>query len=215
MNLRTVALSLLLLATIPGTPVLAQTATGKSCSLIQDEARRLLCYDLVFRAGAGGPDAELTSAPSFANLSTSFDPNWPLRTESSKLGQGLALTLTTRSLEPISGDDQMGEVSINCDDNRTSLSFVFPGYFIAPGDGGNILTASVDGSGKASYETIASDSIMILFGGTKSLPLLQQMLAGDTLDVSVKASSGETVAVSYALKGLGEAIAPLRQACNW
>ncbi len=216
MGIRDTVLPLVLLGTLcgaPAAPAFAQSATGYTCAQIEDEARRLLCYDLVFRAGAGGEQPGSPSAQSLAGAAT--NPNWPLRTETSRLGQGMALTITRTSTEPISGDDQMGEVSINCDDNRTSMSFVLPGYFMASGDGGNVVRARVDLQAFESYETIASESIMILFGGTRSLPLIRKMLEGSQLTVEATSSSGEEVTVTYDLDGLTEAIQPIRQSCNW
>jgi len=64
-------------------------------------------------------------------------------------------------------------------------------------------------------ETIASESVMILFGGTKSVPFLKALLAGKQLHLTAKPTSGPPVDADFSLDGLSQAIVPVQQACGW
>lgn len=208
-HLAAAALLLLPATLLPGS-ALGDIASGSSCSKIDDEAHRLICYDLVFRVGStsmGGGDS-LPMLPDSV-------PNWPMTTGPSKLSKGTTVTIATVSSRPINEDEQLARMSVGCDSDRTSVTFNFTGYFIAGANGGNVIKAKVDNGKTMEVETIASESVIVLFGGNKSVPFLKSLLTGKSLHLIVQPTSGPPVETEFKLDGLGQAIAPIQQACHW
>ena len=190
-------------------------ATGQSCARIEDEAKRLLCYDLVFRTGVPGIDPFVPAAPQAtaeAEAEDTFDERWPLSSTPSPNGRGMFLTLSNESPQPISDSDQLAKLTISCAGANTSLSFWFPGHYMS--SEGRVLEASYDGGKVEKYEVGGYDSQMSL-SGNQSIPVIKQLMAANKVKVSATPSSGPKFSAQFDLAGLTKAITPIREACGW
>jgi len=195
-------------------PALAQpAATGQSCARIDDEAKRLLCYDLVFRTGVPGIDPSTPlPPPKAAAVEAEGVDSWPLTTAASPTGKGMFMTLTNISLEPLPDSDQSGRITISCAGTNTSLSFWFPGFYMSSDE--RVVEASYDGGKAETYEAGGFDAQMSI-SGAKSIPIIKQLMAANKVKVSAKPSSGPKVSAEFDLAGLTKAMTPLREACGW
>jgi type VI secretion system protein VasI len=199
------------------TPVIAQApATGQTCARIDDEARRLLCYDLIFRTGANAPDpvTGISAAPSnpTIDLTTAVD-GWPLTTSPSPVGPGRFITVTNISSEPMSDSDQMAKLSITCGNNNTSLSFWFPSHYMSDDD--RAVSITIDGGKAQSVNTGGYDSMMSVGTSAVAVPLVKQLMDAKTATISASPSSGPKVTAKFTLTGMTQALAPIRTACGW
>lgn len=208
--------TLALLALIPvfaAAPALAQpAATGQSCARIDDEAKRLLCYDLVFRTGVPGVDPSAPPPTKTVTLDEQLVEGWPLTTAPSPTGKGVFMTLTNISPEPMTDSDQSAKLTISCAGANTSISFWFPGRYMS--SEGRVLEASYDGSKAEKYDVGGYDSQMSL-SGNKSIPVIKQLMAANKVKVSATPSSGPKFSAEFDLAGLTKAITPIREACGW
>ena len=209
-TLALLALVPLLSATAPAPA--QQAATGQSCARIDDEAKRLLCYDLVFRTGVPGVDPSAPPPEKTASLDSQIVEGWPLTTSPSPNGKGLFLTITNTAPEPMPDSDQPAKLTISCAGEATSLSFWFPGRYMSTEK--RILEVSYDGAKAEKYETGGYDSQMSI-SGAKSIPVLKQLIAANSVKVTATPTSGPKFSVEFDLSGLGQAITPLREACGW
>jgi len=202
------AIALALLA--PAPPALAE-ATGESCALIEAEVKRLLCYDLVFRASPRKP----VPAPEDFEIDPEVAAAWPMTSMPSPRGKGQMITIKTISPEPMTESDQFASLSVTCDADRTSLTFWFPGYFMTQDDNGRLLKARIDGGKVQEFQTSGADSMMSISGGTAAIPVIEQLLEAKTVAVTVSPSSGPPVEAEFVLDGMSQAIQPVRAACGW
>lgn len=208
--------SLALLALVPlfaAAPALAQpVATGQSCARIEDEARRLLCYDLVFRTGVPGIDPAAPPPAKMATLDDVVVEGWPMTTAPSPTGKGSFMTLTNISTAPMSDSDQSAKLTVSCAGSNSSVSFWFPGHFMSTD--GRVLEASYDGAKAEKYDVGGYDSQMALTG-PKSIPVIKQLMAANKIKVTATPTSGPKFSAEFDLAGLTKAITPLREACGW
>lgn len=214
-----VFLGMLGLFGVPGAPVLAQQATGESCARIEAEVKRLLCYDLIFRTvkpAAVTSEGIIPAEPEDEEpLSEEDAMAWPLTSTPLPNGKGMAVSITAISPEPITDSDQFAKLSVNCVNNATSVTFWFPGYFMSSDADGRLLKAQVDGAETQSLATTGIDSMMNVSSNAVAIPFAKALMAGNTVVVTATPSSGSAVKASFDLKGLTQAIRPIRQACGW
>jgi len=198
-------------------PVLGQ-ASGESCATIEDEARRLICYDLVFRKQPAPLPAAASDAAALEPREE-MDPElaalWPVTTVPTPVGNGMLVTVANNSPEPMSGSDLFARMIISCGNNSTSLRFVFPGYFMTNDGKSNMLELQIDGGEAQTFETNAVDSILNFGGTDESLPVIQQLMAANTVSLTATPSSGAPIKASFDLQGMSQALTPVREACNW
>jgi hypothetical protein len=205
-----------LLPLLAAAPAFAQTrASGESCARIDEAAKRLICYDLLFRTGANAADpltGESAPPQEPIDLTTAVE-GWPLTTSPSPIGPGRFITVTTESDKPISDSDLMAELTITCGAGNTSLSFWFPGHYMSSEN--RVLEASIDGGAAETYTTTGYDSQMAINASATALPLIQELMAANSVTVSAKPSSGPKFSATFSLAGMTRAVAPIRQSCGW
>ena len=211
---RTLALlALVPILTATGGAAQAQpVATGQSCARIDDEAKRLLCYDLVFRTGVPGVDPSAPPPQKAATLDDTLVEGWPLTTAPSPTGKGTFMTVTNISPEPMTDSDQSAKLTISCAGTNSSLSFWFPGRYMSSDN--RVLEASYDGGKTEKYDVGGYDSQMSL-SGPKSIPVIKQLMAANKVKVSATPSSGPKFSAEFDLAGLTKAVTPIREACGW
>jgi hypothetical protein len=211
-----IAFLIALLPLLATGPALAQTrASGESCARIDEAAKRLICYDLLFRTGANAADpltGESAPAQEPIDLATTVE-GWPLTTSPSPIGPGRLVTVTTESAKPMSDSDQMAKLAITCGAGNTSLSFWFPGHYMS--SDGRVLEASIDGAPAQKFTTTGYDSQMAINASATALPFIQQLMAANSVTVSATPSSGPKFSATFSLAGMTKAMTPIRQSCGW
>jgi hypothetical protein len=206
----------LLLAAVPAQAQVPKRASGESCARIDEAARRLICYDLIFRTGANAADP-LTGASAppqeQVDLSALAVDGWPVTTTPSPIGPGRFVTVTTESAKPMSDSDQLAKLTVTCGNGNTSLSFWFPGHYMSSDE--RTLEASIDGAEAQKFTTTGYDSQMAINASATALPFIQQLMEANTVVVSAKPSSGPKFSATFSLDGMTKAMAPIRQSCGW
>jgi type VI secretion system protein VasI len=187
----------------------AQGATdAKSCAPIAEPLDRLACYDAIFNPA---PDLDLPE-----------NGLWDVRVEETAINnrQDVHLELASEGVVPVEyGLPQQAKLRIRCLNNVTSTLFSVGGNYMSEyGRFGEITYRIDNGAPRTIRGRVTSDNQSIgLPTGAAAIPFVQQILAADTLLVSVNPVNRDEspVALVFHVEGLDKAIQPLRQSCGW
>ncbi|MFT5787372.1 MAG: type VI secretion system protein VasI [Ascidiaceihabitans sp.] len=107
-------------------------------------------------------------------------------------------------------------INIMCRENTTDLSIYFNDLHMSDHQYGTI-TYRLDkqkARRKALVES-TSNKHLGLWGGGKSIPFLKSMLTHDKLLIEATPYNEGSVLATFNIRGMKEAIEPLRASCNW
>lgn len=123
----TLAIGILLAIVVPA---LAQD-DPKACADVVDDAKRLVCYDLVFRT----------------KQTTTIQGKWEVREETSKISDKRNVFVSVDSNEPLRGrfgQKRPATLMIACRESKTDSYIVFGGHFMSSIQGAGTVTYRVD-----------------------------------------------------------------------
>lgn len=174
-----------------------------ACSKIVDDVARLACFDSHFvekttqtTKGAWKVDTEVSRIDDKTNVF--------MRLESDDLIRGR-----------FSGAGPM-VLNIMCRENTTDLSIYFNGLHMSDYQYGTV-TYRLD-KDKAKQKRMVestSNEHLGLWGGGNSIPFIKAMFGKSQLLIEATPYGENSVAASFNISGIGEAIEPLRKACHW
>lgn len=178
--------------------------TGKACAIISDDARRLSCYDAVFRV------SEEPTKPV---------GDWTVSEETSKVDDSKTVFLSVRSIDRIRGrfgNKKRAVLMLRCKENTTSAFINFGGHFMSSLNHGTV-TYRVDKrpSRRKRMTNSNNHTALGLWSGGTAIPFIKELFGGKRLYVSATPMSESAVEAEFNIGGLETAIAPLRKACNW
>lgn len=200
-------LPILLAIHLVAVPAHAQS-TPEQCAAIDDGAERLICYDLIHRVERAPVDDPVQS-------------EWNVRSDISRIDDSTNVFMNLQSSDSFRGRFRSGEAHatmyIRCQENTTSLYIVMGGHHLADIQNYGRVTYRID-SDPAQHRSFTSSTdsqALGLWSGGNSIPFIRQMFGADNVLVQITPFSESSITVDFPVSGLEEAIAPLREACNW
>jgi len=115
------------------------------------------------------------------------------------------------------GDTTTPSLILRCMENTTSL-FINPGgHFLSDIQGYGRVTYRIDDNQASAWNMTAStdNEVLGLWNGGKSIPQIKKLVQGESLLIRLTPYNESPLEFGFDLPGLGEAIKPLRKACNW
>lgn len=193
MRVKTLSLTVLAISTF------FSYSYANDCASISDDKERLTCYDQLNTSTVKKQEGDTGKWIKSERVSPIDDsPTVVLALESpDKAGSGF------RAERPI--------LIVRCQENRTSL-YIDWGAFITTGKT-RIVTRIDKEKAKTETWSVSSDNTAT-FSPTP-IPLIKDLLGKSSLIVQVTPFSDNTYTVNFDIKGLDNAITPVREACGW
>jgi type VI secretion system protein VasI len=177
----------------------------KACAAISQDAKRLECFDLIFKKSS-----VTTSSPK---------SDWVVREEKSKIDDTTNVTLHLKSIEPVRnqyGIKKQIDIVINCREKKTDLYIVFGGYFMSSVQNYGEVTYRIDKKPAVTkHFTESTDHEALGLGGANSISFIKSLFGGSTLFIRATPFNQSSVSAEFNISGLQEAIKPLSKACGW
>ncbi|SMY06565.1 type VI secretion system-associated protein TagO [Flavimaricola marinus] len=177
------------------------------CHAIETDVERLSCYD---RETDRRETTETTPDQS----------DWTVRTETSDFDDSTSVFLTTLSEERITcgfGGAQQLTLYARCMENTTSLIIATHCHVASGFQGYGDVEYRIDDAAVQTrgFTESTNNRSLGLWNGGRSIPFLQSMFDAETLLVRFTPFNENPVVARFPIAGLREAIAPLRESCNW
>lgn len=188
-------------------------AATVDCSKIKTDAERLACFDN-------------TSKPNESPVSDGQKSLWSLFTVPSKwddsVRYGIRLVSDNQIDEGVN-DNKYGKILIFCVAQNTGLFFTIADLSTNTND----LLASHGDVGFVRYrldkeqaKTIEMDlgeteRVIGFWSKEQSIPFIKEMFGHDKMLLAIDRSERGSTTLEFSIKGIEEAIKPLRKACNW
>lgn len=145
---------------------------------------------------------------------------WTVSRETTPVGSGSLVrvaTEATNSIPAIFGGDTTARLEIFCSENTTRFGIWFGDNFMSDIDGyGDVIYRVDDGPVQVVSFSAARDNQMLVSSpGIAAIRLVQQLFSAETLNISASSFTNTRISAQFEIGNLEEAIAPLRDACNW
>ena len=184
---------------------LGTAQASQECAEISDRNSRLACYDAEYR-------------PSINRNTVS---QWDTQTERSAIDDSVSVFVSVDSQEPIQGRFSRGKAParlvMRCVENTTSLLFNFNDNHMTSHQQYGEVTLRID-DGRAFTRRMnesTNNRTLGLWSGGQSIPVIRDMFGADLLTVRATPFSESPITVQFPISGIEDAVAPLREACNW
>lgn len=180
------------------------------CVFIDTDLDRLACYDRV--AGRSTTPKQADTPPDGGA--------WLVRLDKSEFKDTTDVYMSVESDEELPCgmfDRSKATLLIRCKENTTSL-FISTSCHLTSGHGGyGRVEYRIDDrkSVTRSFTDSTNNRALGLWNGGSSIPMIKQMLDGETLLTRFTPFNESAVTARFQIKGLNTAIAPLREACHW
>lgn len=183
---------------------LAQTA--EVCAAVNQPDERLNCYDRLFRVSTD-------------NRVALSDGAWNLKIEKSKLDDSKKVFLSLDSIDRQRarfGKPVKYNFYITCRENKNDVFIIFGGNFMSDLHHSRVDYRVDERAAKhRSFRESNDHEALGLWGGGSSIPFIKELFGGTKLYVRATPMSESSVEAEFPIAGLEEAIAPLRESCNW
>ncbi len=187
----------------------AYTKSGADCATFQNDGKRLLCYDLLFKTAI----IDDSDTPTIGN------GDWNVLIEKSKIDDSRKVYLQLQNSELIT--DRFGTkknivLTLACRENTTSLVINFD-TFMSSNQGGGRVTFRIDKQKAAKINMTESNGnqALGLWNGSKAIPFIKKMFGKSTLLIRATPFSASSMTPIFKIKGIETSIKPLMEACNW
>jgi type VI secretion system protein VasI len=188
----------------------APAQDGSICALLEDDRKRLDCYDLLFKK----PQAEKSKPAAPAKPQTAGTGKWQVEEFISKLDDSTNVVVTVSALEPFRDtyESYLAALSVACREGETNVWINFQTTMT-----GGQLVYRVDRNPARRLEVRHSTDYKALgvWEHGDAIAFAEQLLTADLLLVRAIPYGEEPVDTEFPVSGLAEAIKPLRKACNW
>lgn len=182
-------------------------ATVDDCSKITTDAERLACFDSISKTNNDTKHEENKK-------------NWRLVEMQSKLDDSISYILIAISDEKVDKTEGLGgygTIGIACSKNTTRILFQVGSQYLSDTGNYNRVSYRLD---KEKSDTISMDvsedgDALGLWSGAVSIPLIKKMFGHEKMVVEITPYRETAVTMEFTIKGLEEAIKPLREACGW
>lgn len=180
----------------------------EDCISIEDDGRRLACFDLAF-------GVKMVEKPSVTDAG-----KWRVSKETSAMTDDTSVFLTVISDNEVRGRyDNSGPalLVLRCRENTTSALFTFNGHFMSDIQGKGKIEYRLDDHRMTSiYATVSNDNEALgLWSGGKAIPWIKKLLSKEQLIVRATPYSESSVTATFDIRGIDNVIGDLRETCNW
>lgn len=190
---------------LSASPVFA--AVTDACLVIENDMDRLSCYDRALGREAVQTETDAKSV-------------WSVRTETSDFKDTTDVYLSVESDEPVrcgfSGTRRL-TLFLRCVENTTALIIGTHCHVASGFHGYGQVEYRIDRKPavKRNFTDSTNNRSLGLWNGGKSIPVIKSLFGGTSLLVRFTPFNENPVSARFDISGLEQAIAPLRQNCNW
>ncbi len=199
--------NLILCATLA---IAATGATAQECIEIQDSDARLACYD-----AAAGFVSTIEPDPSPpGNWKVGFDTSALRDTRDVYLSTSADTATTCRSF---GGGSNIPTLFLRCQENTTSLVIGSNCQMVSGHSNYGRVDFRIDAepAGRMNMQESTTNTALGLWRGREAIPFIRRLLGKDKLLVRFIPFNQNPQEFTFDISGLDEAIAPLREECNW
>jgi len=181
----------------------AQAETGKDCAGIADDAKRLICYDLIFKI----------------KQTNSTSSKWRVSEETSKIDDRKNVFVVVDSVDQLQGRfglKDRARLMFSCREGKTTSYIVFGGHFMSTMSSGTV-TYRVDKrpAGKRRMTESTDHQALGHWGAAESISLARELYGATSLYIQATPHSESPVSAEFPVDGLEQALKPLQAACKW
>lgn len=200
-----------LAAFVLSAPLAASADVSKniaSCAAETNSVKRLECFDLLSnRLGVATPESSSTTVS-----------KWRVNKETSRIDDSTNVIIRLEADSPISGWPRRTYTPsfvLRCKEKKTE-AYIVTGMSpqVEYGTDGATVTLRFDKEKATKYHTSKSTDGEALFFG-QSIGLIKKMLGHTTLLFEFVPFNSSPVITTFDLRGLLEAVKPLRDTCKW
>jgi type VI secretion system protein VasI len=187
----------------------ASPVVAQECGVIDNDLDRLACYD---KASGRTPTTEAV---------TTEVGKWDVSIEKSEFKDTTDVYLQLASNEPIQcgmlGSPAVATLVLRCKENATAIYISTACHFASGFDGYGKVEHRVDDkqSGETEFTASTDNSALGLWQGWRVTSFIKMLLGGNTLLVRFTPYNESPKTAKFNIAGIGEAIVPLREACQW
>jgi type VI secretion system protein VasI len=180
------------------------TAEGaKDCAAIADDAKRLICYDLIFKV----------------KQTSSTSSKWDVSEETSKIDDRKNVFVAVESVERIQGrfgQKERARLIFVCREGKTASYITFGGHFMASLSGGTV-TYRIDkrSAGKRHMTESTDHQALGHWSAAEAISFAKELHGATSLYIQATPHSESPISAEFPVDGLEEALKPLQAACKW
>lgn len=175
------------------------------CAAKQSDTARLVCYDALARSlGVDKPKTTTTKGKG----------EWSIRVEKSPIDDSKNVYLYVNSQETVRSGYKVVRPSlfIRCAENTTNVFLNWELYLGL--DSTQMLTRFDDAKATTDTWSISTDNKSVFVRGS-DISFAKKMMKYNKMLVQITPYGENSVMTTFNIRGLSEAIKPLREACNW
>ena len=181
----------------------ARAETGKDCAGVADDAKRLICYDLIFKI----------------RQTDSVSSKWNVLEETSKIDDRKNVFVTVDSVERLQGRfglKDRARLMFTCREGKTASYITFGGHFMSSLSGGTV-TYRVDKrpAGKRRMTESTDHQALGHWSAAETIPFAKELYGATSLYIQATPHSESPVSAEFPVGGLEQALKPLQAACKW
>ena len=164
----------------------------------------------------------LLYAAAITGLAAGVQANWSIIQD---LNGGDSITVAKQSTNLVPGlfgRSEPARMSVQCLDNRTSVSFSFKDNYLSNLDDYANISLQLGGAlaigataMEVTLERADAPDTLIWPNGVETVPFLKQAMLASTLSVGVVSFTDAYLSADFELDGLADALTELRAMCNW
>ena len=179
----------------------------EGCAAIQNDLDRLACYDKAL-----GLTPEVSTEPSKGN--------WTVRQEKSEFKDTTDVFLSVSSEETVrcgySGDQKI-TLFARCVENTTALIIATHCHVASGFQGYGSVEYRIDDkpTQKRGFNESTNNRSLGLWSGGQSIPVIKSLFGADSLLVRFTPFNENPVTAKFDVRGIEDAISPLRKSCGW
>jgi type VI secretion system protein VasI len=202
--------------------VLPDQVLAQNCTAVPDDTQRLACYDAAAAASEASRVARVSEAAAAVRLDVPVVAKWRVRKEKSAM-----IDTTDIFMEVSSEGSHVCRAYGNapskiyfmarCMENTTSV-IVYGDCHVASGfQGYGEVTYRIDDeeARDEAFEASTDNSALGLWSGGRAIPFLKDLLDKDQIIVRFTPFNMSPVEATFNIRGIADAIKPLREACSW
>lgn len=187
-------------------------ATGEDCAKNDNDAERLACYDKIFKTDQKPAQAE----PQVDVGKKGWDV-WKSQSKIDDSVSDLMMLLSDNIVNERAGTMGYGTIGIKCHQKTTTITFNAGEFFLVDDDDYGRVTYRLDKEkAKTKRMDVTSDNKALgLWSNSETIPFIKEMFGHDKIIVQITPYQETPATMEFTIKGLEEAIKPLRKACGW
>ena len=204
-------LSLLFILPLLFTTWQTSFAATVDCSKIKTDAERLACFD-----NTSKPNKPPVSAETKGNGQKS---EWEFFTNKSDWDDSVdydIVLLSDNQVRANYGNHTFISIWISCRKSTMVMYFFTKGLLGGHGDRGTVrYRLDKEQASELEMELASTKHRLGLWSSEESIPFIKEMFGHDKMLVQIQDYGGEPLTMRFSIKGIEEAIKPVRKACKW